>query len=65
MNETKDTKEIESTHQLDKLSIGDVSGQSELLKVFYHYVDMNWAYGMLTNKVDEVIDGFKKTFNSH
>ena len=29
MNESKDTKEIESTHLLDKLSIGDVNGQSE------------------------------------
>ena len=31
MNESKDTKEIETTHLLDKLSIGDVSGQSEQL----------------------------------
>ena len=29
MNESKDTKEIERTHLLDKLSIGDDSGQSE------------------------------------
>jgi hypothetical protein len=30
-----------------------------LLKAFYHYVDMNWTNGMLTDKVDEVIEGFK------
>ena len=37
MNESKDTKEIESTHLLDKLSIGDVSEQSEQLH-FCKYV---------------------------
>jgi len=37
MNESKDTKEIERTHLLDKLSIGDVSGQSEQLH-FCKYV---------------------------
>lgn len=47
--------------QITDLLIHDVSDQRELLKVFFHYVDMEWANGSLTNKVDEVIDGFEKS----
>ena len=35
MNESKDTKEIESTHLLDKLSIGDVSGMLSQMQSFF------------------------------
>ena len=42
-------------------AIPDVSQRSELLKAFYAYVDDKWALGMLTNKVDEVIEGFEKS----
>lgn len=38
-----------------------VSQRSELLKAFYAYVDDKWALGMLTDKVDEVIEGFEKS----
>jgi hypothetical protein len=31
-----------------------------LLRDFYAYVNDEWALGMLTDKVDEVIKGFKK-----
>jgi hypothetical protein len=42
-------------------SIPAVVGRSEQLKAFYHYVDMEWANGSLTDNVDDVIDGFKKS----
>ena len=42
-------------------NIHDVSQRSELLKAFYAYVDDKWALGMLTDKVDEVIEGFEKS----
>ena len=31
----------------------------DTLKAFFLYIDDKWAMGMLTDKVDEVIDGFK------
>ena len=43
------------------LDLFAVSQRSELLKAFYAYVDDNWALGMLTDKVDEVIEGFEKS----
>ena len=49
--------------EVKKLNIPDVSQRSELLKAFYAYVDDKWALGMLTDKVDEVIEGFEKAFN--
>ena len=45
----------------EQLRIHDVSQRSELLKAFYAYVDDKWALGMLTDKVDEVIEGFEKS----
>ena len=48
--------------EVKKFRLGDVSRRSEQLKAFYHYVDMEWANGSLTDKVDDVIDGFKKSF---
>ena len=45
----------------DKLSIHNASQQRELLKAFYAYIDDKWALGMLTDKVDEVIEGFEKS----
>jgi hypothetical protein len=39
----------------------DVSNRRELLKAFYAYIDDKWALGMLTDKVDEVIEGFEKS----
>lgn len=38
----------------------DVSQRSELLKDFYAYIDDKWALGMLTDKIDEVIEGYLK-----
>ena len=38
-----------------------VVGRSELLKAFYLYIDDKWALGMLTDKVDEVIEDFEKS----
>ena len=52
---------IEAKEQL--LDLFDVSQRSELLKAFYAYIDDKWALGMLTDKVDEVIEGFEKAFN--
>jgi hypothetical protein len=42
-------------------TIHHVVGRSEQLKAFYYYVDMEWANGSLTDNVDDVIDGFKKS----
>lgn len=50
---------MEAKEQL--LDLFAVSQQSELLKAFYAYVDDKWALGMLTDKVDEVIEGFEKS----
>ena len=44
----------------EQLRLHNIVGQSEQLKAFYHYVDMEWANGCLTDKVDEVIEGFKE-----
>lgn len=38
----------------------DLIGRRELLMAFYAYIDDKWALGMLTDKVDEVIEGFEK-----
>lgn len=50
---------MEAKEQL--LDLFAVSQRSELLKAFYAYVDDKWALGMLTDKVDEVIEGFEKS----
>lgn len=55
------TDEPSKSDELRPLFKHDVMGRSELLKAFFHYVDMNWANGMLTDQVDEVIDGFEKS----
>ena len=41
MNESEDHKEIENTHLLDKLRIGDVSGRSEQLVCRLHSMRKN------------------------
>ena len=55
MNTDKETKKNSN------LPIFSVSQRSELLKAFYTYIDDKWALGMLTDKVDEVIEGFEKS----
>ena len=57
----KKKAENPKTAKTPSLNIADVSQQSELLKAFYAYVDDKWALGMLTDKVDEVIEGFEKS----
>lgn len=54
---------LEDYHQakLKLLDIPVVVGRSELLKAFYAYIDNKWALGMLTDKVDEVIEDFEKS----
>ena len=47
--------------ETELLDLFAVSQQRELLKAFYAYVDDKWALGMLTDKVDEVIEGFEKS----
>ena len=46
--------------ETELLDLFAVSQQREMLKAFYAYVDDKWALGMLTDKVDEVIEGFEK-----
>jgi hypothetical protein len=47
--------------KVKNLTIPRVSQRSELLKAFYAYIDDKWALGMLTDKVDEVVEGFEKS----
>lgn len=47
--------------ETELLDLFAVSQRSELLKAFYAYVDDKWALGMLTDKVNEVIEGFEKS----
>mgnify|MGYP005988891915 CR=1 FL=1 len=55
----KNETEIEAFKE--QLRVGGVSQQRELLKAFYAYIDYKWAIGMLTDKVDKVIEGFDKS----
>ena len=57
----KEAKYLIKKVKAKQLILYVVVGRSEQLKAFYHYVDMNWANGGLTDKVDEVIEGFEKS----
>ncbi len=60
-----EAKKIIVDYESEQLNKHSVSGRSELLKAFYLWVDENYALGMLTDKVDDIIEEYAKAFNCH
>lgn len=61
LTQIREAMRMYADRKLKLFAIPDVSQRSKLLKAFYAYVDDKWALGMLTDKVDEVIEGFEKS----